>query len=133
MEEEEIPFYKKWWFEAPISIIVIIVIGVVVFKVNNNTLIAQYAKQAINILEDFKKSTITADEAHTKIATLEKRVNGEKEKLNSADDSKIDWLSLSMKLSSISWELLGDENIVSSESFTISEIDEYIAELKKYH
>lgn len=132
MEEDKIPFYKKWWFEAGISLIVIVMICVVIFKGNSHTLIAQYAKQAINVLEDFKKTTITADEAYSKIEALEKRVNEEKDKLDSESNNKIDWLSLSMDLRSISWELLGDKNTMSSESFTISEIEECITELKKY-
>ncbi len=130
-KKNEENFFQKWGL---IIFILLMSIGIIfsVFKHSKPSIASQYSKQAISILKDFKNTTITADEAYTKIQTLEKRVDEEKEKTDLNENEKLDLLTLGMELGIISWELLGDKNTMSSESFTISEIDEYIVKLKKY-
>lgn len=128
---EENIFEKSERKEKPWTIILILVvmigIGLTIFWIRDASVTSQYAKQAISILKSFKNGQITADEAYTQIETLENRV--EAERANNNDDT--DLLFLSTTLSSISWELVKDQNTMSSESFTNSEIDEYIMKLRK--
>ena len=126
-EKEKKHFYTSWWFILLISIIFIL-IGVGIYFLKTSSPITQYSKQTITILQDFKNGKISTDEAYEKISNIENRVESEK----NSDSNNDKWLYLSIELDKITWELLGDNNTMSSDSLTISEIDEYITELRKY-
>lgn len=102
------------------------------FESKGISLISQYSEQAITILRKYKNYDISSKEAYEQIEKISKQVDKEYEKIKKADDdNSTNWLILHSTLHSISWDLLGDNNSLSSDVLTISEIEEYIDKLHK--
>lgn len=107
-----------------IFIIIIGIIAISIYLINANSPIAQYKKEAIEVLENLKDKDITVEQAENEIGALQKKFeNTYKNKI----ENNVDYSCFSLHLSTLEISLYLD-NI---NGITNTQINEYIKELKK--
>lgn len=106
-------------------IVVLVVASVVISNIRASNPLYKYSRDTISILQDYKNNNITYNVAHDKIEGVQNLLN--KEDIKQLElGVQIQYTGLSIKLSSIMWDLIKFKGLSNSQ------IDEYIKELKKY-
>lgn len=110
---------KKWWFWV---IIAIVILTCIIFFINNNRdRNSNYRNQAITILNQYKKGSITGKEASEKLNAIVNKLRNEPDIDN--DYESASKFALQMEISSIASKLSYDE-------LSDTEINKYIKEIK---